>query len=108
MLRSFHYASFSPLIQQKISGEYKDLEHWARLWTYYINKIFLNAYLKHIFPSEIIPMEKVELSRLLSLYMLEKAVYEIGYEMDNRPDWLGIPLKGILYEIGVIRNEIEK
>ncbi|RQW04969.1 MAG: alpha-amylase, partial [Calditrichaeota bacterium] len=105
MVRSFHYAAFAPLIQQKIIGEYEELEHWAKLWTYYTSKIFLNAYLEHIGSSSIIPEEKAELSRLLSLYILEKAVYEIGYEMDNRPDWLGIPLKGILYEIGAIRDE---
>jgi maltose alpha-D-glucosyltransferase / alpha-amylase len=106
MLRSFHYAAFAPLIQQKIAGEYDDLEHWAKLWTYYISKIFLNSYLQHMGPSSsLIPEDKLEISRLLSLYLLEKAVYEIGYEIDNRPDWLKIPIKGILYEIGVIHDE---
>ncbi len=108
MLRSFHYAAFSPLIQQKIAGEYEELEHWAKLWTYYTSKIFLDAYLEHMGPSAIIPEEMADLSRILSLYILEKAVYEIGYEMDHRPDWLGIPLKGILYEIGAIHNESEE
>ncbi len=108
MLRSFHYAAFAPLIQQRIAGEYEELEHWAKLWTYYIGKTFLEAYLEHMGPSAIIPEEKAELSRLLRLYILEKAVYEIGYEMDHRPDWLGIPLKGILYEIEAIRNESEE
>ena len=106
MLRSFHYAAFSPLIQQKIAGEYNDLEHWAKLWTYYISKIFLNSYLEHIGSSSfLIPEDKSEIANLLNLYLLEKAVYEIGYEINNRPDWLIIPLKGILYEIGAIRDE---
>ncbi len=106
MLRSFHYAAFSPLIQQKIAGEYDDLEHWAKLWTYYTSKIFLTAYLEHVGPSSsFIPEDKSEIANLLSLYLLEKAVYEIGYEIDNRPDWLAIPIKGILYEIGAIRDE---
>jgi len=105
MLRSFHYAAFSPLIQEKIAGEYEELEHWAKLWTYYTGKIFLNAYLEHIGPSSLIPEDKSEIEKLLSLYLLEKAVYEIGYEIDNRPNWLTIPIKGILYEIGAINDE---
>ncbi len=105
MLRSFHYATFAPLMQNKIAGEYEDLEHWAKLWTYYVSKTFLNAYLKHIESAGIIPEDKAEISKLLSIYLLEKSVYEVGYEINNRPDWLSIPLKGILYEIGAIRNE---
>ncbi len=105
MLRSFNYAAFSPLIQQKIAGEYEELEHWAKLWTYYTSKIFLDAYLEHISPSAIIPEDKSEIEKLLSLYLLEKAVYEIGYEIDNRPSWLAIPIKGILYEIGARHDE---
>ena len=38
--------------------------------------------------------EEVEL--LLDVFMLEKAVYELGYELNNRPDWLNVPLQGIL------------
>ncbi|MFW6134735.1 MAG: maltose alpha-D-glucosyltransferase [Elusimicrobiota bacterium] len=105
MLRSFHYAAFSPLIQEKIAGEYEELEHWAKLWTYYVSKTFLNTYLEHIKSSAIIPEDRAEISKLLSIYLLEKAVYEVGYEIDNRPDWLAIPLKGILYEIGAINDE---
>ncbi len=105
MLRSFHYAAFSPLIQEKIAGEYEELEHWAKLWTYYVSKTFLNTYLEHINSSAIIPEDRTEISKLLSIYLLEKAVYEVGYEINNRPDWLAIPLKGILYEIGAINDE---
>lgn len=105
MLRSFHYAAFSPLIQEKVAGEMEELEHWAKLWTYYISKIFLNAYLEHVGSSSLIPEDQSETESLLSLYLLEKAVYEIGYEINNRPDWLAIPLKGILYETGAIQNE---
>ncbi len=105
MLRSFHYAAFAPLMQNKIAGEYEDLEYWAKLWTYYVSKTFLNAYLKHIESSEIIPEEREEISKLLTIYLLEKSVYEVGYEINNRPNWLSIPLKGILYEIGAINNE---
>ena len=104
MLRSFHYAAFSPLIQQQLTGDYQTMEPWAKLWTYYISKTFLDSYLEHIH-APIIPVKRSDINQLLSLYLLEKAVYEIGYELNNRPDWLAIPVKGILYEIGAIYEE---
>lgn len=105
MLRSFHYAAFAPLIQEKITGDYNQLEYWAKLWTYYTSKTYLNAYLDTISPSSLIPEDKTEVEKLLKIYLLEKAIYEIGYEIDNRPHWLSIPLKGILYEMGAIDDE---
>lgn len=105
MLRSFHYAAFTPLLQKKIMGEYEKLEYWAKLWTWYISKIYLEAYLEYIEPCSLIPKDRSEISKLLSVYLLEKVVYEIGYEMNNRPDWLAIPLKGILGELGAIDHE---
>ena len=55
--------------------------------------------------TSLLPEDKSEISKLLRIYLLEKVVYEIGYEMNNRPDWLAIPLKGILFEVGAIGNE---
>jgi maltose alpha-D-glucosyltransferase/alpha-amylase len=43
---------------------------------------------------------RAEANGLLELFMLEKAVYELGYEADNRPDWLRIPLRGIVEILG--------
>lgn len=104
MLRSFQYAAFAPLIQKKVSGDCQELEHWARVWTFYTSKVFLNAYLKYIVPS-FLPEDELETKQLLTIYLLEKAIYEIGYEMDHRPDWLSIALKGLLYEVGAIDND---
>jgi maltose alpha-D-glucosyltransferase/alpha-amylase len=44
----------------------------------------------------VLPTDPEELWRLLDAYVLEKAVYELGYELSNRPDWVAIPLRGIL------------
>ena len=107
MLRSFYYAAFAPLIQEKISGDCSALEHWARLWTFYISKVFLNAYLEYIKPS-LLPENESEIKKLLTIYLLEKAVYEVGYEMGNRPDWLPVALKGLLFEVGAIDDEKEE
>jgi maltose alpha-D-glucosyltransferase/alpha-amylase len=105
MLRSFHYAAFAPLIQQHIPGDYKMLETWAKFWTYYISKIFLKSYLEHTKEASFLPEKKEQLPQLLKIYLLEKAVYEIGYEMNHRPNWLLIPFKGILYELGEVNEE---
>ena len=108
MLRSFYYAAFTPLLQKKITGgDYDKLEQWAKLWIFYISKVFLNAYFEHIQPT-LIPKDQSEISQLLNIYLLEKVTYEIRYEMDNRPDWLAIPLKGLLFEVKKINSEKEE
>jgi maltose alpha-D-glucosyltransferase/alpha-amylase len=45
--------------------------------------------------SAFIPKEKEDLEILLTTFLLEKAIYEVNYELNNRPDWLIIPLRGI-------------
>jgi maltose alpha-D-glucosyltransferase/alpha-amylase len=44
---------------------------------------------------------------LIELFTLEKALYEIRYELDNRPDWVGIPIRGVLDLLGVPDGEDE-
>ena len=46
--------------------------------------------------SPLLPKSKAELEALLNSLLLEKAVYEVGYELNHRPDWVKIPLQGIL------------
>lgn len=104
MLRSFYYAAFTPLLQNKITDRSDELEYWGRLWVWHISKVFLTSYFEHIKPS-LIPKDQSGINHLLNIYLLEKAVYEIGYEMDNRPDWLTIPLKGLLFEVKKINGE---
>ena len=41
------------------------------------------------------PATREELQSLLTIYLLEKAVYELGYELNTRPEWVGLPLEGI-------------
>jgi predicted trehalose synthase len=43
----------------------------------------------------LLPPSPSDAARLLTVYQLEKAVYELGYELNNRPEWVGIPMKGI-------------
>lgn len=99
MLRSFHYAPYASLIG-KVAGvrpeDFPILEPWARFWYAWVSKTFLQAYMEAVDQSGIFPKSRDELRILLDAYLLQKAIYELGYELNNRPDWVRIPLEGIL------------
>ncbi|CAN5746579.1 maltose alpha-D-glucosyltransferase [soil metagenome] len=100
MLRSFHYAAYAALFEQEerihITHEKDLMERWARCWYAYVCAAFLNGYLTVMAPSNVLPQEAAELASLLDANLLEKAVYELGYELGNRPSWVAIPLRGLL------------
>jgi len=54
------------------------------------------SYLNCVEQTQLLPDDPEQLRILLDAYLLEKAIYEIGYELNNRPDWLKVPLQGIL------------
>jgi len=101
MLRSFHYAANTPLIGKMGGGGFRPadtsrLEPWANCWTLWVSAAFLSSYLGVSAPASFLPRSREELSLLLSVYLLEKSIYELGYELNNRPDWVKLPLRGIL------------
>jgi predicted trehalose synthase len=63
-------------------------------WEEQAREQFLAGYFETVDPS-LLPSGQVATERLLAVYELEKAVYELRYELDNRPDWVGIPVAGI-------------
>jgi len=65
----------------------------------WVGASFLREYLHAMGESPIVQRRQDELSKLLSVLVLEKAVYEVDYELNNRPDWLRIPLRGVIQEI---------
>ncbi len=99
MLRSFHYAAYAPLLHdngKKLPHEpLQDLGNWAQYWQRWVSATFLKTYLEVSGNSNFIPKDREELALLLDLYLLDKAVYELGYELNNRPSWVRIPLDGI-------------
>lgn len=99
MLRSFHYAAYAPLLHdnaKKLPPEtLQDLGNWAQYWQRWVSATFLKTYLEVSGNSNFIPEDREELAQLLDLYLLDKAVYELGYELNNRPSWVRIPLDGI-------------
>jgi maltose alpha-D-glucosyltransferase/alpha-amylase len=98
MLRSFSYAAFVALTQYttRRPEEFGQLESWARLWDTSVSSEFLRAYRETIGDSPIVPADRRDFTALLHLYMLDKALYELVYELNNRPTWIRIPLQGIL------------
>jgi maltose alpha-D-glucosyltransferase/alpha-amylase len=99
MLRSFSYAAYAGLnaFAQRRPDDAKSLEPWARLWQNSVSTEFLRAYRLAIDATnpKLIP-QPTQAQLLLNAYLLEKALYELLYELDNRPAWVRIPLAGIL------------
>jgi maltose alpha-D-glucosyltransferase/alpha-amylase len=101
MLRSFHYAVHAALFEQEASGLHSPeamdgLDRWAQFWYAWVGARFLRGYLDAATPGRFLPRTQPELGALLDASLLEKAVYEVGYELNNRPEWVRIPLRGIL------------
>ena len=100
MLRSFSYAVHSALKERGRRGlpeESQQRAHdWGRFWQVWVSSIFLGSYLEEARRAGLITASPEEIELLLGIFMLEKAVYELGYELNNRPEWLNVPLEGIL------------
>jgi maltose alpha-D-glucosyltransferase/alpha-amylase len=96
MLRSFQYAAYSALWQPAMRPEdIPFLERWADVWYREMSSVFLQSYLEVTRGAPFIPQNEDDLRILLQAYLLDKAVYEIAYELNNRPDWVIIPVRGI-------------
>jgi len=97
MLRSFSYASQAALRSQEIKPErLPELQVWARFWVDSVSAVFLKSYLATAGNAPWIPQNQDDLELQLTTMLLEKALYELRYEMNLRPDWVRIPLRGIL------------
>ncbi|HLP40356.1 MAG TPA: putative maltokinase, partial [Fibrobacteria bacterium] len=97
MIRSFHYAIHSvwPQATGIRAEERKSLEPYIELWPDRMAGSFLDAYLRASQGASFLPAQK-DWELLLKVFLMEKAVYELGYEINNRPDWVHIPMLGIL------------
>ncbi len=96
MLRSIDYAVSSAL--QKVGKVNRDdlerLEPWANIWKTWVSAEFLKAY--RLVAGDLIPPEPKAARQLLDLMILEKALFELRYELDYRPDWVQTPIRGVL------------
>jgi trehalose synthase-fused probable maltokinase len=111
MLRSFHYAAYAALRRQIELGMVNPergpvVETWLRFWYVWSGVRFLDSYLRVVTQLPLLPQSREEIDALLGALMLDKAVYEIGYELNNRPEWVHIPIKGALQLLEGSRNRL--
>jgi maltose alpha-D-glucosyltransferase/alpha-amylase len=98
MLRSFHYAAHYGLLESRTVRPVDQdvLESYADLWSTRASQVFLGAYLEKSGSATFIPKDQEDLQFLLRSFLIVKALYELRYELNNRPKWVAIPLRGIL------------
>ncbi len=101
MIRSFHYASHAGLLTDMPgvvvrSQDFAVLAPWARFLYIWTSAVFVRAYLQRAGDARFLPQSSSELRCLLDTYLLEKSLYELDYEMNNRPGWVSIPIRGVL------------
>jgi len=103
MLRSFHYAA--TVATAEVHAEHRPEDHgtlalWSDAFYRWSSAQFLGAYLararKEPGKAVFLPEDPEQLRALLQLHMLDKCAYELGYELNNRPDWVLVPLAGLL------------
>ncbi len=95
MLRSLHYAAHSGLGKLS-SADRETLKPWGEAWAREGSALLLQAWLEAVGRGSFVPESRDDLGRLLDAFLLQKAVYEVFYELNNRPTWVGIPIDGIL------------
>jgi maltose alpha-D-glucosyltransferase/alpha-amylase len=67
----------------------------AGFWHIWVSAMFLRGYMEVASKAAFLPPSREDLEVLLNSFLLEKAIYELGYELNNQPDWVKILLRGI-------------
>ena len=98
MLRSFDYAAWSALDRATSTqpDRRNDLLQAALQWRDEASRCFLDTYTKSMVGCSLWPADAATVPRVLSLFLIEKALLEIRYELANRPSWVLVPLRGLL------------
>jgi len=98
MVRSFHYAAQAALYKHIERGTPVDAQgqQWARFWAWWVSAIFYKAYLQTAGTATFLPPNNADRQLMTEVFLLRKAIYELGYELNNHPDRLNIPIQGIL------------
>jgi len=98
MLRSLSYAAYAALFAftRTRPADLGRLEPWAAYWQHWISVRFVQSYLTAAAGASFLPPERADLATLLEAFVLDKALYELHYELNNRLDWVRIPLQSAL------------
>jgi maltose alpha-D-glucosyltransferase/alpha-amylase len=105
MLRSFHYAAYGALTGELSGSQVRETDRavlppWAAFHQRWASVTFLGAYLEGMAGTDLLPPPGTELDLELEVHLLEKALYEVGYELEARPRWVELPLRGLLDVLG--------
>jgi len=105
MIRSLDYAAHAALRRRERSGLSEEratgsMQRWVRNWYAWASAQYLEGYAEATAGAAFLPGSHEDRALLLELFLLEKSLYELVYELNNRPDWVGIPLAGVLDVLG--------
>jgi maltose alpha-D-glucosyltransferase/alpha-amylase len=97
MMRSFRYAAYSVIFTEFSNQPHltDKLMAVADVWYHYVSRYYLGEYIRTMSGSSILPDED-KINALLQVYSFKKAIYELGYEINNRPEWIVIPLQSLV------------
>lgn len=106
MLRSFSYAAYAVLYNKYSDNPtlQKQLEPWAKEWYNYAGRIFLDVYFDEIKEADLLESMH-DLLPLIQVFLFEKAIYELGYELNNRKAWVNIPMTGVMQFVNNYLND---
>jgi maltose alpha-D-glucosyltransferase/alpha-amylase len=100
MLCSYEYAASTPVVERRLRGagddELATVSAWTRLWYGWVAAAFLAGYRKATAGAAFLPRTDEATAALLEVLLIQKKAYEIRYELESRPDWVGVPLTGLL------------
>jgi len=107
LIRSFHYAAYAALVKHvergaPVEGQLESLIYWAHFWAHWVGAIYYQSYVRAAGTATFLPPGEADRKMLTEIFLLRKAIYELGYELSHRPDWAKIPLQGIL---GLVTEE---
>ncbi len=94
MVRSFSYAGYAAIPKEQAGST--QFEAWADYWGAVVSAEYLKAYFATADGAPFVGRDRDEQRLLFDAFVLQKALYEVAYELNNRPDWVRIPLRGIL------------
>ena len=101
MIRSIHYVIYSTFFKFK-SPHLKEhgFEPFVEDFYHLVSRFYVRSYLETVGEAEFVPKDKNQFNILLQTFLLEKAVYELKFDLQKRPDWARIPMEGIKYLVG--------
>jgi maltose alpha-D-glucosyltransferase/alpha-amylase len=103
LLRSFSYAAHAALLTRG-TGSLDQLAHlarWAQAWETWASVSFLRSYCATAGSSPVLPRDTRERDALLRFFMIDRSLRELDGELNNRPEWVGVPLSGLLGLLGL-------